>query len=59
MELLKILVILVESGQPGFLNNEAVNTVLLCPPYISRNSFIVTVTKAVTILPQEEENIIT
>lgn len=45
MELLKILVI--ERGQPGFLNNEAVNTVLLRPPYISINSFIVTVTKAV------------
>lgn len=50
MELLKILV--TDSGQPGFLNNEAVYTVLLPPPYIPRNSSIVTVTKAVTILPQ-------
>lgn len=50
MELLKIVV--TESGQPGFLHNEAVYTALLCPPYIPRNSFIVTVTKAVAILPQ-------
>lgn len=50
MELLKIIV--TESGQPGSLNNEAVHRVLLRPPYIPRNSFIVTVTKAVAIIPQ-------
>lgn len=50
MELLKIIV--TESGQPGFLNNEAVHTALLHPPYIPRNLFLVTVTKAVAILRQ-------
>lgn len=50
MELLKILV--TASGQSGFLNNEPVYTLLLPPPYIPRNSFVVTVTRAVTILPQ-------
>lgn len=56
MELLKILV--TDSGQPGFLNNEAVYTVLLPPPYIPRNSFIVTATKAGTILPQCKRTLI-
>ena len=45
MNLLKLPVI--GSRQCGFLNNETVHTVLVPPPYIPSNSFIMIVTKAV------------